>query len=194
MHADQNNAPKLGSKSLGASPASKLALRRRLVQGSLSAPLVMTVTAAAGAGRTSFTACLDNARTTPRPHRVLARHHHGADDWLRVQVEVYEVSLPTGDGGMVKQSGKYFIGPDKVTMFQLAEHQSESIPAKPVHKFNAHTLGVNRQLVEKRYALAFADKQGKIIGFGWQDNGGIHCKKSCFSSVVARVADRRRRA
>lgn len=190
MHTPQNNTPESKPSSL----ASKLALRRRLVQGSLSAPLVMTVTSAVGAGRTTFTACLDNARATPRPHRIMARHHYGADDWLRVQVDVFEVSMPSGDGSLIKQPGKYFIGPDKTTLFRLSEQHSESAPAVPVRHFNAHTPGVNKQLVEKRYALAFADERGKVVGFGWQDNGGMHCKKSCFSSVVARAADRRRRA
>lgn len=185
MHTSQDNKAE--------SPV-RLALRRRLVQGSLAAPLVMTVTSAAGAARTTFTACLDNAKMQPLPRRVMAQQRHGTDDWLRVQVDVYEVSLPGGDGQLIKQPGKYFVGPDKTTMFRLSDHLSESAPATPVHQFNANTLGVNRQLVEKRYALAFADDKGKIVGFGWQGNGGAHCKKSCFSSVVARVADRRQRA
>lgn len=171
----------------------KVAMRRRLLQGSLSAPLVMTVTSAVGAGRTTFTACLDNARLQPKPHRVLARTQYGSDDWLRVQVEVYEVSFSDGDGKMIKQPGKYFVGPDKSTMYKLAEHRSESTPPTIASKFNAHTPGMQKQVVERRYALAFADNQGKVVGYGWQDNGGAHCKKSCFSSVVARLADRRGR-
>ena len=172
----------------------KVALRRRLLQGSLSAPLVMTVTSAVGAGRTTFTACLDNARLQPKPYRVMARSNYGSDDWLRVQVDVLEVSFSDGDGKMIKQPGKYFVGPDKSTLYKLAESRSETTPPTIATKFNAYTPGMQKQVVEKRYALAFADNHGKVVGYGWQDNGGAHCKKSCFSSVVARVADRRRRA
>lgn len=172
----------------------KVAMRRRLLQGSLSAPLVMTVTSAAGAGRTTFTACLDNARLQPKPYRVLARAAYGADDWLRVQVDVYEVAFSDGNGRMVKVPGKYFVGPDKNTMFKLAENRSETTPPTIATKFNVHTPGMQKQVVEKRFALAYADERGKVVGYGWQDNGGTHCKKSCFSSVIARVGERRRRA
>lgn len=181
-----------GTEASGATRTS--ALRRRLLKGSISAPLVMTVTSAAGTVRTTFTACLDNARLQPKPYTVMARTHYGADDWLRVQVEVYEVSFSDGNGKMVKVPGKYFIGPDKNTMYKLAEYRSESTPPTIASKFNAHTPGMQKQVVERRQALAFADKDGKVVGYGWQDNGGTHCKKSCFSSVVARLADRRRRA
>lgn len=170
------------------------ALRRKLLRGSLSAPLVMTVTSAAGASRTTFTACLDNARLQPKPNRILARSHFGADDWLRVQVDVFEVHMPDSDGKMRKVPGRYFVGPDKNTMYKLAEQRSETTPPTVATRFTAHTPGVQKQLVEKRFALAYADRNGKVVGYGWQDNGGAHCKKSCFSSVVARAADRRRRA
>jgi hypothetical protein len=186
------NAQERSSERGGATP--RAALRRRLLQGSLSAPLVMTVTSAAGAGRTTFTACLDNARLQPKPHRVMARGYYGSDDWLRVQVDVYEVAFSDGNGRMVKVPGKYFVGPDKNTMFKLAEHRSEATPPTIATKFNIHTPGMQKQVVEKRFALAYADERGKVVGYGWQDNGGAHCKKSCFSSVIARVGERRRRA
>jgi hypothetical protein len=187
MHT-QNRGPEPGGL------ARKTALRRRLIQGSLSAPMVMTVTSAVGAERTTFTACLDNARLQPKPHQLMARGSYGSDDWLRVQVDVYEVGFSDGNGRMIKEPGKYFVGPDKNTMFKLAEVRSETMPPAIATRFNAHTPGLQKQVVEKRFALAFADKQGQVVGYGWQDNGGAHCKKSCFSSVVARVADRRRRA
>ena len=54
-------------------------------------------------------------------------------------------------------------------------------------------LFISNMPIERRNFLAFAERNGKIVGYGVHDNGGVQCKKSCFSSVVARVADRRRR-
>ena len=110
------------------------------------------------------------------------------DEWLRVRVSIYEVGFSDSFGKVVAVPGKYFIGPNKVSMFKLDDVNSESNPATLVSKFDATTPGLSKREIEKRYALAYADNNGKIIGYAWQSNGGAHCKKSCFSSVVARAA------
>ncbi len=147
----------------------------------------MTVTSAAGASRTTFTACLDNARLQPKPTRIMATGLSDPDEWLRVRLSVYQVGFPDHDGKVVAEPGKYFIGPNKVSMFRLDDVSSESNPATLVTKFDATTPGLSKREIEKRFALAYADNDGKIIGYAWQSNGGAHCKKSCFSSVVARA-------
>lgn len=161
--------------------------RRRLLAGSLAAPMVLTVTSAAGRSRTTFTACLDNARLQPKPNRVLPRGATEPDEWLRVQISIYEMGFSNADGGVALEPGRYFIGPDKVSVFKLGEGNSESTPAILVTRFNAHTPKLIKREVEKRYALAYANADAKIVGYAWQSNGGTHCKKSCFSSVVARA-------
>lgn len=163
-------------------------VRRRLVKGSLSAPLVMTVTSVNA--RTSFTACLSNEATQPKPYKVLAPRYGSQDDYLRVSIDIYKVRLPS-QGTLVEQDGLYFIGPDRRTFFKLASHNPESTPATIVTNFNANTPGLQRSIVDRRNALAFVRDDGEIVGFGWQDNGGKHCKKSCYSSVIAQAGRRR---
>ncbi len=161
--------------------------RRRLLAGSVAAPLVMTVTAASGQSRTTFSACLDNAGLRPKPKRVMAAGLLEPDEWLRVRLSVYSVGFPDLDGKIVAEPGKYFIGPNKVSMFRLDDARSEIRPATLVTKFDASTPRLSKVEIEKRFALAYADKNGKIVGYAWERNGGTHCKKSCFSSVMARA-------
>lgn len=150
----------------------------------------MTVSSASAA-RTSFTACLDNEATQPKPYRVLASRYGSTDDYLRVTVDIFKVKTPAFDGQLVEQDGLYFIGPDRRTFFKLAATNPESTPATAVTQFNAYTSGLQRSTVDRRAALAFVRDDGRIVGFGWQSNGGKHCKKSCYSSVIAQSGRRR---
>jgi hypothetical protein len=157
--------------------------RRKLLQGSLSAPLVMTVTPALGQARTTLMACVDNSAA--RPVSVVAPlSEASADEWLRVDLEIFEVQLLKEDGRLTPQAGRYFVGPDRVSMFRLAEPRPESAPAAPVRDFNAFTPHMQKRLVEKRRALAYVDRHGSVVGYAWQPRGGAHITASCYASVI----------
>lgn len=161
--------------------------RRRVLAGSLAAPMVMTVSSAAATTRTTFTACLDNARLQPLPNQIMAGGISEPDEWLRVQVNIYEVGFFDKNGQLKIKPGRYFIGPDKVTFHKLNDVDAGRNAAVPVRRFNANTPGLHKRVTAKQYALAYANSEGEIVGFGWEQNGGAHCKKSCFASVIARA-------
>lgn len=189
---DMNSPPNQASSPSSAAQSTEITpLRRRLLAGSLSAPLALTVTSAMGASRTTFSACLDNARLQPKPDRMMLNSSN-SDDWLRVRVTVYEISLRDGNGRYVVEPGKYFYSQNGVTVYRLNDKNPESGPATRVTKFDGHFPGLKRRVLERRDALAYTDDQGKIVGYGWESNGGAHCKKSCFTSVVARAKGRAR--
>lgn len=157
-------------------------VRRKLITGGLSAPLVMTVTSATGAPKSSFAACLANGANLPRPDIL------GPDDqWLRWLMDTFEVELRQLDGKYVKQAGRYFVGPNGKTLYQLSELSPNTLPPTKIIAFDARTPGLRRINIEKRAALAYVAEDGEVVGYGWEPNGGFQCKKSCYSSVVARA-------
>jgi hypothetical protein len=157
--------------------------RRKLLGGTVAAPLVMTVTPVLGQARTTFMACIDNAAARP-VGLVAPLEHATADEWLRVDLDILEVKLLKEDGTLVTQPGRFFVGPDGVSVFRLAEPRPESAPATPVREFSAFTPGMQKRTVEKRRALAFVDKNGGVIGYAWQPRGGAHITASCYASVI----------
>jgi hypothetical protein len=185
----QFDASRKGTR-VGDSFVKPSSVRRKIVKGTLAAPVVMTVSSAQAA-RTSFTACLSNGAGDPTPGRVLSTSRYSDDSWLRVQVNIYKVKTPNSSGVLVERDGLYFVGPDKRTFFKLANYSSESIPATQVSDFNAYTGGLQKSVVDRRYALAYVSDGGDVVGYAWQKNGGTHCKKSCYSSVIAQSGRRR---
>lgn len=161
--------------------------RRRVLAGSLAAPLVLTVSSAVGRSRTTFTACLDNARLQPLPGQIMAAGLNSPDEWLRVQVNIYEIGFFDKHGQLKLEPGNYFIGPDKITLHKLNDLDAGRNAAVPIKRFNAHSPGLHKRITGKRFALAYANRDGEIVGFGWEKNGGAHCKKSCFASVIAQA-------
>jgi len=157
--------------------------RRKLLKGTLSAPLVMTVTPVLGVARTTFMACVDNAAAKP-VSTVLPTPGAYADEWLRVDLEIVEVSLPNAKGEQVVQSGRYFVGPDKVSMYRLASTRPDVSPATLVQQFNASTMGLQRRPVEMRQALAYVNRDGRVVGYAWQPRGGSQITASCYASVM----------
>jgi hypothetical protein len=156
--------------------------RRRLLKGSLAAPLVMTVAPSTYAAQSSFTACLARGAGDTKPSLILAAYER-SDEWLRVPVEIYKVFVLNKKGEPVEQDGTYFLGPDKLTFFKLDKRRPESEEPKQITEFNALTPGLTKTLAGQRYALAYVTDRGSVVGFAWQSNGGTHCRHSCWASV-----------
>lgn len=114
------------------------------------------------------------------------------DEWLRVDLEVFETRLTNAKGELVVQPGRYFVGPDRVSLFRLADVRPESSPATPVQAFNANTLGLQMNVVERRRALAYVDRDGTVVGYAWQPAGGTHITESCYASVMGHGGNPRR--
>lgn len=157
--------------------------RRKLLKGTLSAPVVMTVTPVLGAARTTFMACVDNAAAKP-VSSVAPLAEVPSDEWLRIDLDILRVTLPNAKGEPDIQPGRFFVGPDKVSMYRLADTRPESSPAVLVRQFNVGTPGMQTLTMEKRRALAYVDREGNVVGYAWQPRGGAHITASCYASVI----------
>jgi hypothetical protein len=109
------------------------------------------------------------------------------DEWLRIDLDILQVSLPDGKGQPTVQPGRFFVGPDKVSMYRLAEVRPEASPAILVREFNVGTPGMQTRTLEKRRALAYVDRDGRVVGYAWQPRGGAHITASCYASVIGGV-------
>ncbi len=101
----------------------RLTIRRKLLQGSLSAPLVLTVTAAGAQARTTFGACLAATANQVPPMERLAEitgtdafgNKLWQDTWYRTIVPLTKVAYQGNSGNKPdeyyipqKGTGKYF--------------------------------------------------------------------------------------
>src|SRR5262249_43341833 len=65
----------------------KLALRRKILRGSLAAPVLLTVSSASAAATTSFARCLGEASSTTKSQFFV----QSGDNWFRQQVQVEQL-------------------------------------------------------------------------------------------------------
>lgn len=64
-------------------------VRRKIIKGSLAAPVVLTVSSASATAATSFGRCL---RNSPTKQPAFFARENRLDNWLRKQVEVVQLS------------------------------------------------------------------------------------------------------
>ena len=148
--------------------------RRKILRGSLSAPLVLTVASPSVLGQavTSFQECIARAATQPQPSIAFA---DGPDGWFRVPVEIYTGNVPqsnpTGNQQYFKFEGKFY---------QVAPG---TCPAPAYDSINGQS-----SLIATKYALVSVNTNGDIVGRGTCKNGGFAVSTSCWTSFVTRGA------
>lgn len=149
----------------------RFAVRRKLLRGSLSAPLVLTVTAAGAQVRTTFGACLERTANETPPLERLAPITANGDTWYRVLADVVTVV----DNGTTTYYLKQFGGS---LYFKLdATNPYTTVPSGPVALPTGGT-----QTTQQVAALAFFNQHGTVTGYAW-DNSGAFTTKSCYASV-----------
>src|SRR5215475_9473346 len=98
--------------------------RRSFIKGSVGVgvPLVLTVGPGSAIARSSNQACLsrDADRANAGMKKPVVMTQIDADDWLRVQVDLVELSVWQG-AELKALPGKYFLGTDKSTYWRLDE-------------------------------------------------------------------------
>lgn len=168
----------------------RFAARRKLLRGSLSAPLVLTVASPAALARQSFEACLyratNNGATqgTPPGESVFidfAKH----DPWLRATVKMYDGSLVTDGGSTTVRSPTGISGSDAI-FYEIVGQEGKFYPAVGPCSVPAGYLpnGTNppTDRNEKKKALVFVGSDGSIVGFGTCPNNGYAVTTSCYAS------------
>jgi hypothetical protein len=155
--------------------------RRRLLKGSLAAPVVLTVRPASAQAQGSAVACLTRSEAAARsdpPDRFV--HSARRDEWMRVEIELSRLAP---SHGKEFYGGKYFLGFDKHTYWRLDDRRPYDGPAT----VSDHTRGscYEQKTGERLYALAFVDQYGNVTGFGWDRTQlGAPATTSCLISAV----------
>jgi len=157
--------------------------RRSFVKGSVAAPLVLTVGPAAARAQSSTLMCLarDEQRAksgTPKPAAMIAVD---ADDWLRIQVDLFALNIWQGQE-LKAVDGKHFLGVDKTTYWRL----DESVFGRPSAAPTAYNTSncTARKLGERRFGLVYVDQRGGRTGYAFEKNGGNPVTASCWTSVA----------
>jgi hypothetical protein len=153
--------------------------RRKLIVGSASLPLILTVRPALGHARRSLT-CKDKM-DTEKPYKIL---HEYEDEWMRKKVDVYR--LAKWDDKKKKwetiENRKYILGTDGHTYWELNPQSPWSGQAWATSMKRGN--GIKETKLESRNALAYMGDQD-MKGWGWEEKGGKHCMKSCWMSMNA---------
>jgi len=165
-------------------------LRRRLIKGTVAAPLVLTVSrASAGSvSRTTFSGCLVNTDGKPQPRHVVAE----PDEVFRISRDVYEVHRGDNKGrrfGPNKGEGRYVLGWDDQTLYRIdgdrlvSQYEKSGGAMMRTHDMHLQPTGKKVEL------LAYVDEHGNVLGLAPEPNGGSWCYKSCYASVVGMPKD-----
>ena len=111
--------------------------RRKILQGSLAAPLVLTVSSASAQAVTSFTKCVANgANHQPSESEVIVPYSTSPDRWFRCPIEVHTLGkVENGattpiEGHWYRVNGMYKSASDGQTLLQktgLSDNQVQSI-------------------------------------------------------------------
>lgn len=160
----------------------RLTARRKLLRGSLSAPLVLTVASPAALARQSFEACLSRAKLSEENPAVF---NAANDKWLRKRVALYSGKLSSDTSGkslpLFRDGDRYFLKePGTCVGYQFTGYLETAFSQlKPVE--------VNKQQVYE-LALVYVDLDGNIVNCGpcpninafpvttscWASFGGMH--------------------
>jgi len=138
----------------------KLTVRRKLLRGSLSAPVVLTVSSASAQTVTSFGQCIAaNSNNQPTTKYVAA-----PDQWYRSAISVYPIKNGT------TLVGYYFL--DGGTYRNTSNPSSTLTPPLP----NGYTVGP----AQPWWQLVWFNSSGQAVGAGWQNpQNGLAATLSC---------------
>lgn len=156
--------------------------RRRLLKGSLAAPLVMTVRPASAAANGSAVACLRRSETAAHadpPDRATPAGRR--DEWVRIDIDLSRLAP---EQGKPFYDGKYFLGFDQHTYWRLDDRRPFHGEARPTR----YTRGscYEQKTGERMQALAFIDARGNVVDFGWaKQPRGTPVMTSCYTSLTA---------
>jgi hypothetical protein len=155
--------------------------RRSLLKGALAAPVILTVCPAPALARATGLACMvrdaQKAEIPPTPAPMVSSD---SDDWVRLRVDMMELSVFEG-AKLKKIEGKYFLGVDKATYWQVQDLDPQRIFVSPT-SYTVHNVAA-RRTGESKYALLHIDSDLQEAGFAMERRGGNPITLSCWTSV-----------
>jgi hypothetical protein len=153
-------------------PSQASETRRKLIRGSLAAPVVLTVSSASAASVTSFGKCL--ARLNNEPTGPFFTGDATIDNWLRKQVEV--VQLKHGS-----DIDWFYLDPG------ISQYVRLSSPTVATGLSPVSMAGWQQQATGSRWALVWVDsQQGSMYSLMQvqQPIGYQASTKSCYTSLL----------
>ena len=144
----------------------KFTVRRKILRGSLSAPVILTVASPASLAAASTT-CLANTPQTPVP--VALQPAETDDGYLRKTIDVYRVK--TANGGLTDKH--HYLAKDGFWYSVDGGVKFEGIVDKELNK-------------ETREVLVYVDSHGRETGYGWPTTagGGSFTSMGCWNSLL----------
>ncbi|MGH7342355.1 MAG: hypothetical protein ACREKH_17860 [Candidatus Rokuibacteriota bacterium] len=152
--------------------------RRKLIIGSASLPLILTVRPALGHARTSLS-CREKDERKDKPYKILNDHE---DEWMRKKVDVYRLAKWDDKDKKWKtlENRKFIGGTDGVTYWELDHNNPYSGQAWATSMRRGNDIKETK--LEQRHALAYMGDDD-MRGYGWEPKGGKHCSRSCWMSM-----------
>ena len=185
--------------------------RRKLIQGSLAAPLVLTIGRAGANARTTFSACLNESAQQPEPVHAVVEE----DEAFRITRDVYEIHRRDGQGGdnprkpddtgrrdgekptrSYDQGGWGSGNPGKAEDLYIMGWNDETLYRIDGSRLVPQQVGFGRSFEfelrptgKKVDILAYLDDNGEVVGIAPQRNGGEWTTKRCYASIVGTQGD-----
>jgi len=187
--------------------------RRKLIQGSLAAPLVLTIGRAGANARTTFSACLNESAHQPEPVHAVVEE----DEAFRITRDVYEIHRRDGQGGDnprkpddigrrdgEKPTRSYNQGqggwgsgnPGKAEDLYIMGWNDETLYRIDGSRLVPQQVGFGRSFEfelrptgKKVDILAYLNDNGEVVGIAPQRNGGEWTTKRCYASIVGTQGD-----
>ena len=151
--------------------------RRKLLRGSLAAPLVLTVASPSVLAASSFQACIARVADQPQPGTSLMITDL-QDTWLRTPVSIYSGMLRAGGG----VTARYYKSPTDQLFYR--EDGTSACTGFDATAFTG--TGGPTPLNITRYALVYIDTTGTPVGLGTcKPATGYAVSASCWTSFSA---------
>lgn len=150
----------------------KLTVRRKLLRGSLSAPVVLTVASPSNLAAAS-TACLANTPQTPIP--TVFQSTTQPDVYFRVQTYLWNINYTSN--GVTKTELFYQLGTNTTAFYRVSDGT-----------LLVGTINTKTQQTSPVLALGYVDGDGNIKGYGWPSTagGGQFTSIGCWNSLLIR--------
>lgn len=149
--------------------------RRRVIQGSLAAPVVLTVSSASAASVSSFGRCLVNQKKTPGEF-FIKTEQLATDNWLRKDVPVVQWRRGT-------MADWFYWDPGRSVFIRLSDPLANGLNLWDMKRTGWEPTGA----IGRRWALVWVDSDNGAryrVMQVMQPSGYQATTKSCYTSLI----------
>lgn len=155
------------------------AVRRKILKGTLAAPVVLTVSSASAQAVASFGRCLNNLATQPQPTTFFTS---SADTWFRSQVAVNQIYKGANS------QGTFYWDPKKLAYVNVVDLTTFTgfvgRTASPPYTLGTATSRWALVYFDPRSATPYTDAMGRTIITIQKPSGYLASSISCYGSFT----------